>query len=70
MYKFSVTDLTGVVIYEMRYFPDQEPQFIQTFGEPHTWTWNMIDGSLLKDGSTDLVPGGWSIGISLWDPEV
>jgi hypothetical protein len=67
MYKFSVTDLTGVVIYEMKYFPDQEPQFVQTFGDTHMWTWNMIEGSLLKDGSTELVPGGWSITIERYN---
>jgi hypothetical protein len=67
MYKFSVTDLTGVVIYEMRYFPDQEPQFVQTVGDTHMWTWNMIEGSLLKDGSTELVPGGWSITIERYN---
>ena len=63
MYVFKVYDLTGTLQWQLRYSPDQEPQFVTEVGDSHTWLWDMFAGSLLKDGSPDLIVGGWSISI-------
>jgi hypothetical protein len=63
MCTFKIYDMTGSMHWELRYTPTSEPQFETVFGTSHVWLWNMFSGSLLKDGSPDLLGGGWSITI-------
>ena len=63
MYVFKVYDLTGTLQWQLLYTPDGEPQFQTEVGSLHVWLWDMFAGSLLKDGSPDLIDGGWSISI-------
>ena len=64
MIYFTISDLDAVVHYKLKYTPDVEPQFETIIGDQHTWLWDMFQGCLLKDGSTQLLDGGnWSITI-------
>jgi len=64
MYIFKIYDMNGDLHYELKYTPTQEPQFQTIVGDQHTWLWDMFQGCLLRDGSTQLLDGGnWSITI-------
>lgn len=63
-YTFKIYDMTGNLHYELKYTPQQEPQFETIVGDQHTWLWDMFQGCLLKDGSTDILYGGsWSMTV-------
>lgn len=69
MYKFTVLDLSNNIFWILKYTPTNEPQFETIVGDSHIWLWDMFAGSLTKDGSTDLIDGGWGITIERWqDP--
>ena len=63
MCTFKIYDMTGTMHWELRYTPTSEPQFVTVFGPSATWLWDMFSGSLLKDGSTNIIDGGWSITV-------
>lgn len=64
MIYFTISDLDAVVHYKLKYTPDVEPQFETIVGDSHVWLWDMFQGCLLRDGSTQLLDGGnWSITI-------
>ena len=67
MYTFKVYDLSATLHWELRYTSTSEPQFETVIGTQHTWLWDMFSGSLLKDGDTNLIDGGWSITVERTD---
>ena len=69
MCTFKIYDMTGSMQWELRYTPTSEPQFETVFGTSHVWLWDMFSGSLLKDGSTDIITGGWNITVELTTQE-
>ena len=67
MYTFKIYDLSATLHWELRYTSTSEPQFVTVFGSSHVWLWDFVSGSLLKDGDTNLIDGGWSIVIEKAD---
>lgn len=70
MFIFKIYDTTATLHWSLSYTPTEEPQFTTISGTQETWLWDLVAGALLRNGSRDLIDGGYSVTIERADQAV